>query len=199
MRVFLLINLIVLSVTILSCSEEKESKPTISQTEVENVYNSCGSKYTCIYKECAKEFPKKESFENCVNETLKYSKTKKSDLKTAIKPSPKAAKKPTRKSPSDILNDQLESNKHLQPARKEFIDDMLAEDIIYKIEMPGKFPHVWIYKKFYSMTYDNKKLFGQIIWTYYITKDRNAKLLIFKDAYSGKRFGSYSEYGLDLD
>ena len=198
MRILLLITLVLFPVAFLCCSEDKESKPTITETDVqyvtqadiENVYNSCHTGGSCIYKECVKVFPEKESFDNCVSKTLEYIKTKKSETQTDSKA--------VRKSSSDTLDDKLELYKDKQPERKKFIEKMLAEKYIQKIVMPGKFPHVWIYRKFYSLTYDEKQLFGQIIWAYYITKDREAKILVFKDAYSGKRIGTYHEYGLDL-
>ena len=75
------------------------------------------------------------------------------------------------------------------------IDTMIAEGYIQKIKIPHELPHMYVEKKFYTLSYDDKKLISQVAWTYYITKNRKSNMLVLKDGYSGKEIGQYSKYG----
>lgn len=87
----------------------------------------------------------------------------------------------------------------LQKQRKEFIDKGIREGIFYKIEIPGDLPHLWVTPRFLNGDFDTKSALASAVLAYYITENPKYDLLIIKDSRSGKRIGSFSSNGLDLD
>ena len=96
---------------------------------------------------------------------------------------------------ADSLDDQLEQRKHEQPHRKKIINTLIEEGYIQQIKVPANHPHMYVEKKFYTLSYDNKEVFSNLVWTYYITKNRKSNILVIKDGYTGKEIGQHSEYG----
>ena len=87
----------------------------------------------------------------------------------------------------------------LQPKRKRFIQKLISQGVFSKVEMPGNLPHLWVRPVFYSLDYETKKQFVNVVWAYYKTENPRWHIVILKDSRTGKRIGSYSRFGLDLD
>ena len=95
--------------------------------------------------------------------------------------------KPPSKSSSDLLDDEIEQRKHEQPHRKKIINTLIEEGYIQKITVPTSlYPRMYVERKFYSLTYDDKKALSIIVWSYYLTKNRKVDILIIRDGYTGK-------------
>lgn len=58
-------------------SEEKESKPTVTQADVENIYYLCARDFLCIVKKCRESFEENE----CVDSVIEYGKKEDAKLK----------------------------------------------------------------------------------------------------------------------
>jgi len=72
---------------------------------------------------------------------------------------------------------------------------LIEEGYIQQIKVPANHPHMYVDKKFYTLSYDLKETFSNLVWTYYITKNRKASVLVIKDGYTGKEIGQHSKNG----
>ncbi|MCX7546088.1 hypothetical protein [Marinicella gelatinilytica] len=86
-----------------------------------------------------------------------------------------------------------------QNKRKEFIQKLINDGYIHKVEMPGSLPHVFVKTKFYDLSFDDKQSFLSMILAYYFVDNNNSDILVIKDYKSGKNVGQYSERGLKLN
>ena len=91
------------------------------------------------------------------------------------------------------------ADKALQAERKAFIDKCLREGIFYKIEVPADLPHLRVPPLFFNSDFDTKKKLAAAVFAYYLIENPKHDLLILKDSRTGKRIGSYSANGLDLN
>lgn len=87
----------------------------------------------------------------------------------------------------------------LQPKRKQFIQKLISQGVFSKVEMPGSLPHLWVKPVFYSLDYETKEQFVNVVYAYYVTENPRWDIIVLKDSRTGKRIGSYSEFGLDLN
>lgn len=84
----------------------------------------------------------------------------------------------------------------MQEDRKGFIDKLINNRIIQKVEIPGSLPHVWVTPKFYSLNFDDKQQFISVVYAYYITKNKKYDLVVLYDSKSGEKVGVYGKvYG----
>ena len=93
----------------------------------------------------------------------------------------------------------LRKAKRLQPGRKQLIQKLISLGIFSKVEMPGSLPHVWITPTFRRLDFDDKQKFLNVVYAYYLTENRRSNIVVLKDSRTGKRIGTYSQSGLDLD
>ena len=93
----------------------------------------------------------------------------------------------------------LRKAKRLQPGRKQLIRKLISLGIFSKVEMPGSLPHVWVTPTFRRLDFDDKQKFLNVVYAYYLTENRRSNIVVLKDSRTGKRIGTYSQYGLDLD
>lgn len=100
----------------------------------------------------------------------------------------------------DLKNGEklVASTKELQAKRKQAIEGFIKDGVFMKVVQPAMLPHVHIDKGFYLLTYDGKSAVMNITYAYFLTISKENSAVIIKDGYTGKRIGSYSEYGLKL-
>lgn len=103
---------------------------------------------------------------------------------------------------SNVGKSEVEATeKAKQPQRWNLIQKLLNEKIFIKVEKPAQFPHVYVGRIFYSLTFDEKTQFINVVWAYYKTENPRADIVVIKDGYSGKEIGKYAEVygGLRMD
>ena len=101
-------------------------------------------------------------------------------------------------SPEQTLEKNIESTEHLQDRRKKIMDEMVSGGVAERIENPAGEPFVYVMSAFYGLTFEEQASLMNVIWSYYITKDRNAKVVTIYDNDSGQQVGSYSQAGLKM-
>jgi len=85
-----------------------------------------------------------------------------------------------------------------QTERKKIMDEMVSGGIAERIENPAGEPFVYVMSAFYGLTFEEQASLMNVVWSYYITKDRNAKVVTIYDNDSGQEVGSYSQAGLKM-
>lgn len=101
-------------------------------------------------------------------------------------------------SSQDTLEKSIESTEHLQDRRKKIMDEMVEGGIAERIENPSGEPFVYVMNPFYGLTFEEQASLMNVIWSYYITEDRNSKVVTIYDNGTGQEVGSYSEAGLKM-
>jgi hypothetical protein len=96
------------------------------------------------------------------------------------------------------LEKEIESTEHLQDRRKKIMDEMVEGGIAERIENPAGEPFVYVMSPFYGLTFEEQASLMNVIWSYYITTDRNAKIVTIYDNDSGQEVGTYSQAGLKM-
>lgn len=91
-----------------------------------------------------------------------------------------------------------EKDLKLQQERLAFINELKKENVVHKIEKLAKYPHVYVAPVFYTLNFEQKSQLSNIIFTYYITDDPKADILLLYDYYNGKEIGSFTKAGLKL-
>lgn len=86
-----------------------------------------------------------------------------------------------------------------QNKRKQFIQQLINDDFIQKIEVPGSLPHVFVKPKFYDLSFGDKQSFISMVLAYYFVIDSKSDILIIKDFRTEKEVGQFSERGLKLN
>ena len=94
---------------------------------------------------------------------------------------------------------QVDASPEMQAQRANFIENLKKQNIIYKVEVPAKYPHVYVKNRFYGLSIDEKKSFISVIAAYYLALDNEKDIVVLYDWRSGKQVGKFSKYGLDLD
>lgn len=98
--------------------------------------------------------------------------------------------------PEAALDKRLEENKHLQPQRKEFIDNMLDAGLASRIENPTGQPYVYVTEPFYLLSKSEQAAMMNVLWHYYITEDRGVDELTIYDNDTGNQIGTFGRTGL---
>ena len=94
------------------------------------------------------------------------------------------------------LDKRIEENKHLQPDRKDFIDNMLDAGLASRIENPAGEPYIYVTEPFYLLSRSEQASMMNVIWHYYITEDRNIDDLTIYDTDTGNQIGTFGRKGL---
>ena len=94
------------------------------------------------------------------------------------------------------LEDEIERTKHLQEERKHIMDEMVSGGIAERIENPAGEPFVYVMEPFYKLTKAEQSSLLNVIWSYYITEDRNADVVTVYDNATGQEIGTYSQAGM---
>ena len=80
----------------------------------------------------------------------------------------------------------------LQQQRYEFMNKLVDNGIIEKIEKPGKYAHVWIMPTFYTLKFTDKESFINVVYAYYISENPKSDIVILYDSITGKEVGNYA-------
>ena len=88
----------------------------------------------------------------------------------------------------------------VQDDRKAFIQKLIGNNVFQKVEIPGSLPHLWVKPSFYSLSFDTKNSFVNVVYSYYYTLDSRYSMVVLYDSSSGKKIGSFNALygGLDL-
>ena len=96
------------------------------------------------------------------------------------------------------LEDEIARTKHLQEERKRIMDEMVSGGIAERIENPAGEPFVYVMEPFYRLTKSEQSSLLNVIWSYYITEDRNADVVTVYDNATGQEIGTYSQTGMKI-
>lgn len=96
------------------------------------------------------------------------------------------------------LESDIERTKHLQEQRKAIMDEMVSGGIAERIENPSGEPFVYVMEAFYKLTKSEQASLLNVIWSYYITEDRNANEVTVYDNTTGQEIGTYSQTGMKI-
>lgn len=86
-----------------------------------------------------------------------------------------------------------------QGDRKTFIAKLKVLGVISKIEKLADYPHVTVGPKFKSLSYEDKNAFMNVVFAYYYNQNQSNDLVLIYDYHTGKKIGSYSMRGLELE
>jgi hypothetical protein len=81
----------------------------------------------------------------------------------------------------------------MQEDREEFIDKQIKQGIFQKIEVPANLPNLWVEPSFHALNFDVKQQVVNVVYSYYITKDKKYNMVIIYDSKTGKEIGVYDE------
>ena len=95
-----------------------------------------------------------------------------------------------------LLDKRIEENRHLQPERRKFMDDMLEAGLASRIENPTGQPYIYVTEPFYLLSRSEQASIMNAIWHYYITEDRSVDVLTIYDNNTGNEIGSFGRKGL---
>lgn len=93
----------------------------------------------------------------------------------------------------------LDRSSGMQKDRKKLIDKLIDRGIFKEATARTGTPKVVVKPAFYSLDYDDKKLFTEVVFTYYLARGKKNSTLLISDYKTGKNIGSFSSLGLDLD
>lgn len=96
------------------------------------------------------------------------------------------------------LEDEIARTKHLQEERKRIMDEMVSGGIAERIENPAGEPFVYVMEPFYRLTKSEQSSLLNVIWSYYITEDRDANVVTVYDNATGQEIGTYSQTGMKI-
>jgi translation elongation factor EF-Ts len=100
--------------------------------------------------------------------------------------------------PQAALEKNIEDTRHLQERRKQIMDEMVSGGIAERIENPAGEPFVYVMEPFYGLSFEEQASLMNVIWSYYITEDRNSSVVTIYDDVTGQEVGSYSQAGLKM-
>lgn len=94
---------------------------------------------------------------------------------------------------------KLDESPAKQAERKLFIEKLIKNGILYKVEVPAELPHIYVSSGFYSLNVDDKQSFINVVYAYYLAQNPRANIATLHDSKSGKQIGMFTGRGLDLD
>jgi len=94
----------------------------------------------------------------------------------------------------------VDSSQESQQRRAELLAELQANGVFAKIEIPGKYPRVYVTPAFYLLAIDDKEAFVKVVFAYHYSINREREMVLLVDNLNGKQVGTYSpRFGLDLD
>jgi len=100
--------------------------------------------------------------------------------------------------PQAALEKNIEDTQHLQTRRKQIMDEMVSGGIAERIENPAGEPFVYVMEPFYGLSFKEQASLMNVVWSYYITEDRDSNVVTIYDNENGQEVGSYSQAGLKM-
>jgi len=82
----------------------------------------------------------------------------------------------------------------IQAKRLDAVRKLTSSGIIYKLEKPGLFCHLWVGPPFASLPFDDKQQIAHVVYSYCNTTDARATIVVLKDSRTGKEVGEFSTY-----
>ena len=95
----------------------------------------------------------------------------------------------------------------LQNDRHAFLQKLIKQGYVTKLEQPATLPHLWVTPKFMALDFQAKKEFCEVVFAYHYEAPRGMSAkdmptdwsLVLKHSISGNRVGSYHPVlGLDF-
>lgn len=84
----------------------------------------------------------------------------------------------------------------MQSDRRAFIHKLIARGAFQKVEIPGRYPHVWVTPLFYELDFELKQKFISVVYAYYKGQNPQSDIVVLFDGRSGKEIGKFAEvYG----
>ena len=80
----------------------------------------------------------------------------------------------------------------LQAERLKFIQRLIDQGVVIKVEKLARFPHVYVGRAFKGLTFAAKRSFISVVYMYYAAADPQAKMALLFDGYTGKQIGTFS-------
>ena len=112
--------------------------------------------------------------------------------KTKTETETKKISKTIKKKTVNKIENKTTTTNNDQAERKKLIDELISTHYIFeKIEIPGSLPRVWVTRKFYLLTFSEKKTFMHLVYSYYYTKNPKYDVIRIFDNITGKSIGSY--------
>ncbi|MEQ9619843.1 MAG: hypothetical protein RIG61_11820 [Deltaproteobacteria bacterium] len=96
------------------------------------------------------------------------------------------------------LEQKIEETRHLQEKRKKIMDEMVEGGIAERIENPAGQPFVYVMDPFFGLSFEEQAALMNVVWSYYITEDRNSDVVTIYDDKTGHEIGTYSGAGLKI-
>jgi hypothetical protein len=86
---------------------------------------------------------------------------------------------------------QIDKSSEAQTKRKQLIDNLIAQGVFAKVEMPGTRPYIWVTPSFYALEYDAKTSFTRLVWSYYFGPNDRYEGVTLRDNITGKNVGTF--------
>jgi hypothetical protein len=104
---------------------------------------------------------------------------------------------PTQPAPKRL---RLDCSEATQAKRKALIQEVINKRVFVKVEPGVSVPKVWVGATFKALSYDDKKLFLDVVAAYYACERPDAAIVLVKiiDDRSGNTIGTFTE-GIGLE
>ena len=87
-----------------------------------------------------------------------------------------------------------------QEIRKDFIDELISQDIFKRVDTPGTLPRIYVGDIFYNLPFKDKEKFVSVVLAYGYSQSEEITMVLIYDNKINKKVGSYNAVnGLDLD
>lgn len=121
------------------------------------------------------------------------------------KPRPETPQQQKKKQQAEVIKtkpvQKEASTGNIQEKRWALIQKLISEGIFQKVGVPASLPHLWVKPVFYTLDFDVKEKFVNVVYAYYKTLSPAYDIVVIYDGRTGKEIGKYSEIygGLKLD
>lgn len=103
-----------------------------------------------------------------------------------------AAAKPTPKP-------TIDKSEKMQKQRQAFIEKLIGRRVLTKVDTPGSLPRAHVGPVFYTLDFDTKQSFINVVYAYYFDGSDDYDILRVMDGRTNKAVGTFTTSGLSLD
>lgn len=93
----------------------------------------------------------------------------------------------------------VDKSPSMQEGRSKLIQELITAGVFMKTGMPGSRPRVWVDRRFYLLTFDEKQQFVSVVYAYYLDGSDKYRSVGVYDGYTNKEIGSMTTAGLTLN
>lgn len=93
----------------------------------------------------------------------------------------------------------IDKSPAMQAERQAFIERLVSQGGLQKIETPGSLPRAWVTPTFLSLDFETKQKLISVVYAFYFDGSNSSDAVILIDNRTGKRVGLYTDSGLKLD